>query len=101
MPDSPRWLIRQNRVPEARTILAVLDEVDITSPEIEAEIRDIVNSLELSGAISLSEIFRMGPQKIFYRTVLACSVLMFLQLTGVNAITFYSKYSNNLFCNVV
>lgn len=92
MPDSPRWLIQQNRVPEARAILAVLDDIDTTSPEIEAEIRNVTNSLELSGEMSLSEIFHMGPQKIFYRAVLACSVLMFLQLTGVNAITFYSKY---------
>lgn len=92
MPDSPRWLIQQNRVPEARAILALLDDIDTTSPEIEAEIRNVTNSLELSGEMSLSEIFHMGPQKIFYRAALACSVLMFLQLTGVNAITFYSKY---------
>ncbi|GAM42164.1 hypothetical protein TCE0_043f15883 [Talaromyces pinophilus] len=89
MPDSPRWLIKQNRVHEARAILAVLDDIDTTSPEIETEIRNVTISLELSGEMSLSEIFHMGPQKIFYRAVLACSVLMFLQLTGVNAITFY------------
>lgn len=91
MPDSPRWLVRRNRVSEARQILAVLDNVDTTSPDIEAEIRDVQHSLELSGSISVWEVFSMGPQKILYRTVLACSVLMFLQLTGVNAITFYSK----------
>ncbi|RAO70472.1 uncharacterized protein BHQ10_006484 [Talaromyces amestolkiae] len=103
MPDSPRWLVRQNRVSEALEILAVLDDVDTTSPEIEAEIRDAQHSLELSGSASVREIFSIGPQKILYRTILACSVLMFLQLTGVNAITFYTTtiFQKNLLLDSV
>ncbi|KAL1874040.1 hypothetical protein Plec18167_005973 [Paecilomyces lecythidis] len=67
--------------------------IDLNSPdshEINTEIREVQLSLELAHGASLWGIFTMGPQRIFHRAMLAASVLMFLQLTGVNAITFYT-----------
>lgn len=91
LPESPRWLIRKGRVTEARQIMALIDLNSPDSHEINTEIREVQLSLELAHGASLWGIFTMGPQRIFHRAMLAASVLMFLQLTGVNAITFYSK----------
>ena len=50
MPESPRWLIRQNRVEEARQTLSALKNQPEDSPEIEAEIIGIELVLEDTAA---------------------------------------------------
>lgn len=53
LPESPRWLVRQDRAAEAREILAPLDDVEIDDERIETEIRcpavsEIARALRLS-----------------------------------------------------
>lgn len=90
MPESPRWLIQQNHVAEARRILAALEDVKPDDTVIDAEVEAVQVSLKLSGEGSFSQIFQMGPQRVFHRAMLAATVMLFLQLTGVNVITFFS-----------
>lgn len=90
LPESPRWLIRKDRVAEARVVLTALDEMSIGNGKIEAEIKEVKSSLQLAGGGSLGQIFRMGHQRAIHRTALAVMATMFMQLTGFNAITFYS-----------
>jgi hypothetical protein len=66
-------------------------EVPIESTTVSENIRDIQLSLELAQNVSLAALVKMGPQRTFHRVVLAATIQMFLQMTGVNAITSYAS----------
>lgn len=80
-----------NRIEEAKEIFAAIYEVSADSPTVTANIRDIQLSLELAQNVSLKALAKMGPQRTFHRVVLAATIQMFLQMTGVNAITSYAS----------
>ncbi len=81
IPNSPRWLVRQNRIEEARRVLEAVGETDV-----EGAIRDIAHSLEvLSG--SAVKLFTWK-----YRLPIMFAVLLasFNQLSGINALMYYA-----------
>lgn len=91
-PESPRWLIRHNRVQEARYTLSALKGLPEDCPEIEAEIVGIELSLEdtANGAASIKDVFKMGPDKLAYRFGLCILLQFFQQMSGTNLISVYS-----------
>ncbi|GAO48299.1 general substrate transporter [Saitoella complicata NRRL Y-17804] len=95
LPESPRWLMNCGREVEAREVIALLEGVPIESEECERQFNDIKVSLSAEsqgGPIQFKEYFRGGEQQTFRRLLLAYGIQMMQQLTGINAVIFYSAY---------
>lgn len=91
-PESPRWLLRQNRAEEARKALAAFKGLDESSIEIESELTGIELSLEdtSASATKLKDLFKMGEDKLAYRFGLCILLQFFQQMSGTNLISVYS-----------
>jgi MFS transporter, SP family, arabinose:H+ symporter len=81
IPRSSRWLVTQGRIDEARSVLQMMG-----SPESEAELREIVDSIHLERAAKSEPVFSM---KYKLPLILAITIGMFNQLSGINAILYY------------
>jgi sugar porter (SP) family MFS transporter len=81
IPPSARWLVTQNRVPEAR---AVLQLMGAENPE--NELGEIVGSIHLERLRTSEPLFAW---KYRFPIFLAISIGMFNQLSGINAILYY------------
>ncbi|MBZ5562714.1 MAG: sugar porter family MFS transporter [Acidobacteriia bacterium] len=79
IPESPRWLVKEQRVDDARQVLRMSGERDF-----EAELQDIVASLSAEHAQD-----RLLSWKYRMPIFLAVSVAMFNQLSGINAVLYY------------
>lgn len=92
MPESPRWLIRKNRVDEARSTLCALKDQLADSPEIEAEIVGVELSLEdtARNGASLKDLLTPGPERLPYRFGLCILLQFFQQMSGTNLVSVYS-----------
>jgi len=80
IPRSPRWLVKQKRVDEARVVLQEIGEVDY-----ETELQDIVRSIDTEHA----ESDVLFSWKYRFPIFLAVTIGMFNQLSGINAILYY------------
>ena len=80
VPESPRWLVKMNRVDKARSVLEKVGADNVTS-----ELDDISRSLTAEE----------GTTKLFqkkYSFVIWCAVLLafFAQMSGINVIMYYA-----------
>jgi MFS transporter, SP family, arabinose:H+ symporter len=80
IPRSPRWLVKKQRIDEAREVLRITGEENY-----EQELKDIVASIDAEHA-SGDSLFR---SKYGFPIFLAVSIAMFNQLSGINAILYY------------
>ena len=81
IPRSSRWLVTQNRIDEARKVLAMMG-----SPDTEAELREITNSIHMERFTTTEPLFKRAYRLPIF---LAITIGMFNQLSGINAILYY------------
>jgi MFS transporter, SP family, arabinose:H+ symporter len=81
IPQSPRWLVTQKRVEEAR---GVLQKMGVEDPE--RELQEIVNSVHVERLERSEPLFTWKYRLPIF---LAVTIGMFNQLSGINAILYY------------
>jgi sugar porter (SP) family MFS transporter len=81
IPQSPRWLVTQKRVDEARGVLQSMG-----SEEPEKELQEIVNSVHVETLEKTEPLFTWKYRLPIF---LAVTIGMFNQLSGINAILYY------------
>ena len=90
IPESPRWLLDNDRDDEGMRVLADLHGAgDPRDPRARLEYREIKENVYFTrsqGDRSYSTMLRV----YWYRTMIACSSQMFAQLNGINVISYYA-----------
>ena len=84
IPRSSRWLVTRNRTDEALAILNMMG-----SPDSEAELRDIMDSIHMERGMAAEPLFKREYRLPIF---LAITIGLFNQLAGINAILYYSNY---------
>ncbi|KAF4126261.1 Sugar (and other) transporter [Geosmithia morbida] len=91
VPESPRWLCYSGREEEALQSLELVTGAHRDSPVVQAQLREIIDTLEyertFSHGIDFRETFRTPANR--RRVLLAVSVGPLAMLTGSNVITYY------------
>jgi SP family arabinose:H+ symporter-like MFS transporter len=83
IPRSSRWLVTQNKTDEALDVLKMMG-----SPDSEAELREIMDSIHMERGMAAEPLFIPRYRLPIF---LAVTIGMFNQLSGINAILYYSN----------
>ena len=84
IPRSSRWLVTTNQTDEARQVLELMG-----SPDSNAELQEIVDSIHLERGLKPEPLFNGKYNRMIF---LAITIGLFNQLSGINAILYYSNY---------
>jgi SP family arabinose:H+ symporter-like MFS transporter len=84
IPRSSRWLVTTNQNDEAREVLEMMG-----SPNSQAELQEIIDSIHLERGAKQEPLFSGRYNRPIF---LAISIGLFNQLSGINAILYYSNF---------
>jgi SP family arabinose:H+ symporter-like MFS transporter len=84
IPRSSRWLVTTNQTDEARRVLEIMG-----SPNSDEELQEIIDSVHLERGSKQEALFSGRYNRPIF---LAVTIGVFNQLSGINAIPYYSNY---------
>jgi SP family arabinose:H+ symporter-like MFS transporter len=84
IPRSSRWLVTQNKTDEALEVLRMMG-----SPNSEAELQEIMDSIHMERGMASESLFQ---SKYRLPIILAITIGLFNQLSGINAVLYYSNF---------
>ncbi|KAF8639635.1 hypothetical protein AX17_000900 [Amanita inopinata Kibby_2008] len=106
LPESPRWLVKDNRPAEAMAVISALEDKPPSDPELKQTFQAILEAVAMEefgpadnidkkktgrvGKVSLRELFTGGRSQNFRRVSLGIVIQCFQQITGINLITYYA-----------
>ncbi|CAK1367713.1 Sugar transporter STL1 [Cercospora beticola] len=96
LPETPRWLAKQGRIPEARhTIARLLDKTE-DDAEVSGQLQEILAAIQAEnedGEPSWSEVFSNATKtRNLQRVLLGMGPYMMNQWSGINALCYYLAY---------
>ncbi|KAL2803184.1 general substrate transporter [Aspergillus granulosus] len=88
-PESPRWLVSKGRREDAQAAMKALTGKEETT----AEMQEMQWALQQPSTSERGfvDLFKLGPQRLFYRLCLAVGINFYAQMTGANVISYYGK----------
>ncbi|KAK1996596.1 general substrate transporter [Colletotrichum falcatum] len=89
LPESPRWLVKQERFEDAKKVMAALGGLPEDSEVVNEEL-SLIRDAYVEEQHQAGSVFAMGPERQFHRAVLAIGIAVLAQMSGINIVTFYS-----------
>ncbi|XP_073001009.1 probable polyol transporter 4 [Typha latifolia] len=92
IPESPRWLVMQKRVKDARSVLLKINESEVEAEEKLSEIKEaagVANAAKSEEKAVWRELFNPSPS-LCRMLITGCGIQCFQQITGIDATVYYS-----------